>query len=168
MDIPDTTTPLPLTPEVQTALRRFRDEVYSQHPTIDAHRDHDWHDIALGFLLACKVPLEVLTWTLLANVANGYFDQYLQPPELRSWLLRFFITHRKILSITLGHGWTNHPGGHPEAWMDAETTTGEHLSTRPPDDVLVLPQSVQEWVLQRIPLGESFKFDREVFRPLFR
>ena len=88
------------------AIARFRDEVYAQARTIDPDQNHDWHDMALGFMLACGMPREELSWAFLSDLSCGHFAKYLGPkPTVEEWVATFFNNNPEVVSVRLGYGW---------------------------------------------------------------
>lgn len=146
----------------QRAITRFRDEVYSARTIIDPESNHDWHDIALGFFLACGVPREALTWTFLTDMANGNFDAHLGlPKDAPEWVQTFFDNNPEAVTVRLGYGWGLTPDSGPEVWLDAVNSHGDHWSPNSKYVHLTIPSTVIEWVKTNIPLGEF----RDYFRP---
>lgn len=57
---------------------RFLVEVYSHADTIDPNDERDWYDLALGFLLACNVPLEMAEGEPCMSLACGQLPEVLR------------------------------------------------------------------------------------------
>lgn len=137
------------------AIKRFRDEVYANAEAIDPNQNHDWHDLALGFLLACGIPRDELSWGLLSNLSCGQFDSYLEPtsPTPEEWVKTVFANNPEVMAVRLGYGWKEGLD-HPIAWMDFVIDTGEHLASSQDRPLITTPDSVIRWVRDNVPLGE--------------
>lgn len=143
-----------------TAVKRFRDEVYAKAEAIDPHQNHDMHDIALGFLLACGVPRETLTWTVLSNLSCGEFDIFLDPA--RVWAQDYLTAKPQYVTVRLGHGWDPNkvtPVKHL-AWVDAIDPDGRHLAASQDAPLPSIPEHVTQWVIDNVPLGERVEYGR--------
>lgn len=57
--------------KLQVASSRFLAEVYARGHTVDPDDERDWYDLALGFLLACEVPLELAEGEPCLSLACG-------------------------------------------------------------------------------------------------
>jgi len=151
-----------MNPNLAAAVARFRDEVYANAQTIDPERNHDWHDIALGFMLACGIPREELSWTMLSNLSCGRFDKYLEPtaPTPEQWVQTVFATYPQVITVRLGYGWVHGTGRGATVWMDFVTRTGEHTAASQDAILPNIPDNVIRWVTDNIPLGEFKDYAR--------
>ena len=50
-------------------------KVYDKSEEVDPGRQHDWNDMALGFLLARGVSPEYNNWELLSSYTCGDFER---------------------------------------------------------------------------------------------
>lgn len=142
------------------AIQRFRDEVYANADTIDPNQNHDWHDLALGFMLACGVPREELSWGLLSELSCGHFDKYLEPAKV--WAEEYLGEHPEYVTVRLGHGWDPNkvtPVKHL-AWVDAIDPDGRHLAASQDAPLPSIPEHVTQWVIDNVPLGERVEYGR--------
>lgn len=143
-----------------TAVKRFRDEVYAKAEAIDPHQNHDMHDIALGFLLACGVPRETLTWTVLSNLSCGEFDIFLDPA--RVWAQDYLTAKPQYVIVRFGHGYdptVGFPGKHV-VWADPIDADGRHHAASQDTPLPTLPDDVTQWVTNNVPLGEWVEYGR--------
>jgi hypothetical protein len=150
-------------PKLAPAVRRFRDEVYANASTIDPLGNYNWHDIAMGFLLACGVPSDTLSWELMSNLACGEFNKYLEPnaPTPREWANTVFTNNPEVVTVRLGYGFGSVGREQPIAWMDFKTNTGEHHASSQDKPLITTPDSVTQWVRANIPLGTWVDYEPE-------
>jgi len=150
---------------LRKAIVRFRDEVYVNAKTIDLHQECDWNDIAMGFLLACGVPNDTLTWYLLSDLSHGNFDPYLEPA--RVWAQAFLRANPKYVTVRVGHGYDASPAlpGKHVAWADPIDAEGQHLAASQDNPLPSLPDDVTQWVIDNVPLGEWIDFTRKPESP---
>ena len=141
-----------------TAIARFRDEVYARSREIDPVGDHDWHDIALGFLLACGVPRDTLTWTLLTHVSCGAFEPYLFPETIEEFAQRLFEGNPTFDHLRVGYAWgINIRDTAPEVWAEATDEDGNtHVC-----DPQCIPETILKWVQANIPVGMWKDYHRD-------
>jgi hypothetical protein len=136
------------------AIARFRDEVYAKADTIDPNQNHDWHDLALGFMLACGVPREELSWGFLSDLSCGHFAKYLDPAL--DWAHAYLKANPEYVTVRLGHGFdptVGFPGRHV-VWADPIDGDGRHLAASQDTPLPALPDDVTQWVTDNVPLGE--------------
>lgn len=154
-----------MTPKLARAIARFRDEVYANSETIDPNQNHYWHDLAMGFLLACGIPRDELSWGLLSDLSCGHFDKYLEPAKV--WAQEYLRDNPKYITVRLGHGWdpSSKPNRGHIVWADAIDADGRHIAASQDTSLPALPtlpDNVIKWVIHNVPLGEY----RDHVRPL--
>ena len=151
-----------MSPNLAAAVARFRDDVFTNQDTIDPHWSHDWGTLAMGFLLACGVPREELTWKLLSDLSCGVFAPYLgEPLTPEQWVNNVFANNPEVVTVRLGYGWVTGLD-QPIMWMDFTTNTGEHLAASQDAQLITTPDHVIRWVVDNVPLGEWVDYARPV------
>lgn len=150
---------------LRNAIARFRDEVYAHTTAIDPNGNYNWLDIARGFLLACGVPREELSWEVLVSISRGEFDKYLGAPLTpEEWVDTVFAANPECVSVRVGYGWStdNDPASaRPTVWMDFVTNTGEHMASSQDKPLITIPDNVTDWVIDNVTLGEWVDYARK-------